>query len=104
MDGIRINHWSKFGATIRDSRKQLGLSQSELADRARVSRSWLARVEGGHRRAEFEPLLRLLDAIGLDLTLTTSNEKEDSLFATPPEVEEAAQARFKAWSLGNKHD
>lgn len=65
-----ITSWTKLGGLLRDARKAQGLTQAELAERAGVARSWLARVEAGHRGAEFETLLRLLDALGMNLTLT----------------------------------
>ena len=70
-----ITSWTKLGGLIRDARKAQALTQADLAERAGVARSWLARVEAGHRGAELETLLRLLDALGLSLTLTTSTQQ-----------------------------
>lgn len=72
MAQISIGNWTKLGSTVRDVRARRGWSQHELARRAAVSRSWLARVEAGHRGAEFEQILRLLAA--LDLTLAVIDE------------------------------
>lgn len=69
MRDITIADWNKFGATIKAERTRLALSQHELAGRAGVSRSWLAKLEAGHRGAEFEQILRLLAALGLSLVL-----------------------------------
>jgi HTH-type transcriptional regulator / antitoxin HipB len=69
---ISIADWNKFGATIKAERTRLALSQHELAARAGVSRSWLAKLEAGHRGAEFEQILRLLDALGLSLVLRSA--------------------------------
>ena len=66
---IRVDDWHKLGAVLREARTAQGLSQHALAARAGVSRSWLARVEGGHRGAEIEQLFRLLEVLGLDLVL-----------------------------------
>lgn len=70
MSEIRIRHWAKFGAAIRDARLAQTLSQAELAQRAGVSRSWLAKVEAGHRGAEFEQILLVLSALGLTLSIS----------------------------------
>ena len=62
---FRLTGWPKLGALVRDTRLSQGLSQAALAARAGVARSWLTRVEAGHRGAELEPLLRLLAALDL---------------------------------------
>jgi HTH-type transcriptional regulator/antitoxin HipB len=82
---VIIGDWSKFGATIKAERARLALSQHELAGRAGVSRSWLAKLEAGHRGAEFEPILRLLEALGLSLVLRSdkSAPSEDEASAAP---------------------
>lgn len=69
MSDIRIGHWTKLGSAIRDARRAQSLTQSKLAERAGVSRSWLAKQESGHRGAEFEQILRVLSALGLSLNI-----------------------------------
>lgn len=56
-----------LGAAIRDRRKTLGLSQSELARRVGVGRQWLVAVEHGKPGAELALVLRVLDAINMPL-------------------------------------
>lgn len=84
---IRISDWTKLGSVIRDARKRRGLSQHELANRAGVSRSWLARMEVGHRGAELEPLFRLLNALEMALVLRDPARSQEP--QTPDEVEAA---------------
>ena len=67
-----LTGWSKLGGLVRDTRLSKALSQAVLATQANVARSWLVRVEAGHRVAELEPLLRLLAALDLTLTLQSS--------------------------------
>lgn len=64
-----IGDWRKLGAVLRHARIEAGLSQQNLAERAQVSRAWLARVEAGHRKAELEPLLKLLHALNLTMAV-----------------------------------
>ncbi|HST59370.1 MAG TPA: helix-turn-helix domain-containing protein, partial [Longimicrobium sp.] len=52
---------------VRDRRKQLGLSQMELARRAGVSRQWLVDLERGKPTAEVSLVLRTLAAAGMQL-------------------------------------
>ncbi|WP_239643855.1 helix-turn-helix transcriptional regulator [Nocardiopsis kunsanensis] len=61
-----LTGWSKPGGPVRGIRLSKGLGQAAPATRAKGARSWLARVEAGHRGAEPELLLRLPAA--LDLT------------------------------------
>lgn len=77
MSAITISDWVKLGAAIRDVRTLHGLTQNELASSAKVSRSWLAKVESGHRGAEFEQILRLLSALGLGLFLQTPSDRRE---------------------------
>lgn len=64
-----ITSWTKLGAAARDARLALGMTQADAAARAGVARSWLARVEAGHRGAELESLLKLFAALDLELAI-----------------------------------
>ena len=65
-----------LAAAIRKNRKKLGITQHELAAKARVSRPLIAKLEAGDS-AEIGVgrLTRILHAVGLDLRLTTLNLK-----------------------------
>lgn len=56
-----------IGLLIRDRRRVLGLSQEGLAQRARVGRPWLSRVERGKSSAEVGLVLRVLRECGVVL-------------------------------------
>lgn len=56
-------------ATVRGRRKDLGLSQADLADRGKVSRKWVYEFEAGKPTAEFGLLLRVLDELDLAIDL-----------------------------------
>jgi HTH-type transcriptional regulator/antitoxin HipB len=58
----------------------MGLSQAELAERARVSRKWVYEFEGGKSTAELGLLLRVLDV--LDLTLELSRDADSTTTET----------------------
>jgi HTH-type transcriptional regulator/antitoxin HipB len=76
-----VEGWTDLGQAIRDVRLEAGLTQQQLADRAGLSRAWLARVESGHRKAELEYLMRTVAALGLSLALapTPPDDTEPSL-------------------------
>jgi HTH-type transcriptional regulator/antitoxin HipB len=61
-----------LAAAVRGRRDDLGLSQAEVAKRARVSRKWVYEFEAGKPAAEFGLLLRVLDALGLVLEVGAS--------------------------------
>jgi len=49
---------------LRDRRTELGLTQSELAERADVSQPLIARIEGGDVDPRLSTLRRIVDALG----------------------------------------
>ncbi len=58
-----------LAAAVRGRRQNLGLSQGDVARRARVSRQWISEFESGKPTAELRLVIRLLDALGLCLSL-----------------------------------
>ena len=62
-----IHSTRAMGTQIRGRRLELDLSQSELAARAGVSRKWIVDVEAGKPTAAIGLVLRVLDALDLDL-------------------------------------
>lgn len=95
-----IDGWTKLGSAIRDERVGQKLTQTQLAARADVARSWLARVEAGHRNAELEPLLRLMSALGLSLSLHPTDTKSEHVDNPVAEmVNTASQTRRASWGL-----
>ncbi|HUW88078.1 MAG TPA: helix-turn-helix domain-containing protein [Candidatus Paceibacterota bacterium] len=58
-------------------RHELGLTQTELANQAGVSRKWISTFEKGSSRAELELVLRLIDTLGLDLVIVDRTPPTD---------------------------
>jgi len=56
-------------AAIRELREERGWSQSELAAKAGVSRSFLVDLEGGKPTVEASKLLDVFQALGFELAL-----------------------------------
>jgi HTH-type transcriptional regulator/antitoxin HipB len=77
----QINSIRNIAATARGRRLSLGLSQAELATRARVSRQWISEFEAGKPTAELGLVIRLLDALGLQLNV---DERAASKGDQPP--------------------
>lgn len=59
------------GRAIRRVRRDLGLSQAALAERAGVDRSYIAKIENGRSSRLLHLVLHLLRALDVEVTLTT---------------------------------
>jgi HTH-type transcriptional regulator/antitoxin HipB len=64
---MRVRTPKDIGAIIRQRRRELGLSQLEVAERVSVSRQWVVDVERGKPRAELGLVLRTLDVLEVRL-------------------------------------
>jgi y4mF family transcriptional regulator len=64
-------------AAVRGRRKDLGLSQADLAGRVGVSRAWINAMEAGKPSVEFDLVLRLVDHLGLRLDLAKPGILDD---------------------------
>ncbi len=67
---MKVRSIRDLSAVARGRRRDLGLSQAELAARAGVSRKWIYQFEAGKPTAELRLILRILDALGLILDVT----------------------------------
>ena len=65
-------------AQVRGCRLALRLSQDQLAQRAGVSRKWVYEFEAGKPHAELGHLLRVLDALDLQLDVSPRIGPADS--------------------------
>lgn len=60
----RINKTqAKFGKRIQRMRKELGITQEELADRVNLSRTHMGHIEQGRRSPSLEVLNRIAKAL-----------------------------------------
>jgi HTH-type transcriptional regulator/antitoxin HipB len=64
---MRVRNSSELGGLIRETRRQQGLDQSELAQQVGVSRQWIIDIEKGKPRAAVGLILRTLNALGIRL-------------------------------------
>jgi transcriptional regulator with XRE-family HTH domain len=56
-----------LAAAVRARREQLGMSQEELAHRAGLHRTYISDVERGARNVALKNLVRLADALDMDV-------------------------------------
>lgn len=58
---------TSLGDAIRKRRRELGLSQEQLAERAGLDRSYLGQVERGENSIALLPLVNVATALGVSL-------------------------------------
>ncbi len=92
-----MSNWA--GNLIRLARYEKGLSQRELARRARTSQSTLSAYEAGRKEPSLETLARIVRSAGLDLRiqLASSDDQDRSVrdyeAALPAEVRSSLRKR-----------
>jgi HTH-type transcriptional regulator / antitoxin HipB len=64
---VPIKDANELGAAVRSRRRELELTQEELADVARVTLRFVSELERGKESAQFAGIRRVLGALGLDL-------------------------------------
>ena len=57
----------KVGNRIRELRKELGISQEALANKAEIDRTYVTDVENGRRNISIENLEKLVNALEVNL-------------------------------------
>ena len=63
---------SSFAITLAEARRQLNLTQQQLADRLGVSQSYVAKLEGGEANPTLDRIGSLLAVLGFGLTTDTT--------------------------------
>lgn len=63
----------EFGNSIRQKRRYLGLSQTELALIAEVSLNFISQIESGKETVQLNKLLKVMTCLGLQFTLENGN-------------------------------
>ena len=71
---MRARSIRDFAAAVRGRRRDLGMSQADLAARAGVSRKWIYEFEAGKPNAELGLILRVMDALGIQLELSLDEQ------------------------------
>ena len=60
---------AKIIDTLIEKRKELGLTQKELADASQLTQSVIARMESKKAVPQLDTLLKVVDALGCDLEI-----------------------------------
>lgn len=84
---IPLRNSNDIGGLVRDQRLAAGLTLPQLAERADVSRRWLATLEAGSPGASIAKVMRTLDvleiAIAAEITLPNSTRPPSSSTLSP---------------------
>lgn len=69
-------HAKVFGRTLRQTRKELGLTQLEVAERLGVTASYISAVEAGRRNLTLGQLANIANAmrLGIDISFVRPDE------------------------------
>lgn len=76
MERRLLTDAARIGTAVRDWRLRAGLTQSEVASRAGVSRAWVVKFEDGHPRAELHLVFAVVRAVGAELWLEIATVDE----------------------------
>lgn len=63
-----------LGENVKRIRRERGLSQSQLAERADVSKSMISSIERGTRKTSYDSLVQLTHALNCKLSDLTGND------------------------------
>jgi y4mF family transcriptional regulator len=74
-EGVIVTDAKAFGRILRQRRKELGYTQSYIAEFSGFSVSFISDLENGKRTAELDKSIRLANILGLDCELKPRDEK-----------------------------
>ncbi len=73
-----IKNLKELGSRIRRLRKEIGLTQEQLADEAELDRSYIGGIERGERNITFSVLCQIAKALRLEISDFTSGLPVDA--------------------------
>lgn len=77
-----------IGALVRDQRRQLGLSQTQLAAQVGTSQRYISHLENGKRTLQLGLVLRVLDELGVGLTIQPRSSEVTKQTGPKPDTKE----------------
>ncbi len=69
--------YKRIGQNVAKRRRELGLSQTELAERCDITRGSIANIESGKQRATLHTLLDIAKALEVDMLLLLASSEAD---------------------------
>jgi CheY-like chemotaxis protein len=95
---------SRFGASIRNLRYRLGISQETLAERADLHRTYIAGIEGGMRNVTLKSIDKLARALQVSTATLFLNAGKSNGPAESSGGESAAGQRVDILMVEDNHD
>ena len=86
----------QFHQRLYETRKQSGMTQSELAEKLDVSRQAVSRWEMGTAKPDFENLIAISKLFGVSIDYLLKGEAEEKVVPSQPEQQED-DTRFNFW-------
>jgi len=83
---MRIKTVKEVGQYARETRIERGWSQTDLAQKAKVSRVWISQFERGKQTLELGLVLRTLKTLGISIDLRLSPPSPLDELAPPPSL------------------
>jgi transcriptional regulator with XRE-family HTH domain len=77
------NIYAELGQKIKNSRQGQGMTQSDLAEKAGISVSFLSFLESGKRKGSLETYFQIAASLGTDLSDLLRVKKTKSAFGNP---------------------
>jgi transcriptional regulator with XRE-family HTH domain len=73
---------SEFGIILQENRKKLGITQEELADRAKIERTYMSKLEGGRSNPSFSTISKISEGLGMTIAefFGQASEKKPATF------------------------
>ena len=69
---------AQLGTALKERRIDCGESQSSIAKKAGISRAWMVALEQGAPGVSVGVILRVLNVLGLSMTVASANAEETS--------------------------
>lgn len=90
--------YKDFGRQVRDMRRQQGLTQDKLAEKAGISASFLGHIERGSRKASLETLVQLCNTLNVTpQSLLIASLSDDLVTEIAPTLSEDDRARLSTF-------
>lgn len=74
---MRVRTERDLAEAVKRTRLEMGATQGTLAQSAGLTRKWIGHIETGHLPGEFRKLLRLLDALDLEVDLVEARVRKE---------------------------
>lgn len=70
-----IKNTKQLGQIIRNKRKELNLTQKEISDLCNTGNRFISELENGKPTVQFEKVLKIVNALGLEFEITKKGFK-----------------------------